>query len=377
MHSLRTQNPKRMPNICFFVSQHISAAAPTENMQYIQPRFTERLYMRPLQSRIPNRCPKYDFLQSSIFSSSPNRKEELWNKDSPNSCIYVRCNPESQTMSATWFPVSQHISATALIERKHQKTEIHRNTIRVHWNPESQTDAQNINFCKPAYFSSSPNRKYALSNKDIPKNCISVRRNPESQTDAQNMIFCKPASFSSGPNRKYVLQNWVSPKECTRVSWNPESIYAKISYSVNQHILAKAPAEEMHYKTEIHRTFVHASEEIQNSKHMSQIRFSVSQHISAEATIEKMHYLYNRDSPKSFICICWKPEYQTDAQGMFFSKPAYFSRSPTRKYALLNWDSLNICICIRWHTESQTDARIMIYCKPGYFSSSPSRTEAL
>ena len=46
----------------------------------------------------------------------------------------------------------------------------------------------------------------------------------------------------------------------------------------------------MHYKTEIHRTFVYAFAEIQNPKQMLKIRFPRSNHIAAEALIENMHY---------------------------------------------------------------------------------------
>ena len=46
----------------------------------------------------------------------------------------------------------------------------------------------------------------------------------------------------------------------------------------------------MHYKTEIHRKFVHASAEDQNPKQGPEIWFSVSHHISAKAIIENMQY---------------------------------------------------------------------------------------
>ena len=50
----------------------------------------------------------------------------------------------------------------------------------------------------------------------------------------------------------------------------------------------KALIENMQYKTEIHRKFVHASAEIQNPKQVPKIWFSVSNHISAKALIENM-----------------------------------------------------------------------------------------
>ena len=147
-------------------------------------KFTRNLYMHSLKPGIPNRGSKMQTSVSQHTSAeAPIEKNRYQNWDSPEICICTR------------------------------------------WNPESQTEAQHMIFCKPTYFGRSPNRKDALEKWDPPKICVCICWNPESQTHAQNMISCKPARtyFSRSPNRKDALQNWDSTKICICIRWNPES----------------------------------------------------------------------------------------------------------------------------------------------------------
>ena len=162
--------------------------------------------------------------------------------------------------------------------------------------------------------------------------------------------------------------------------------------------------------------------------------FSLSQHIPAAALNIKLT-LYNWDSLKKCICVCWNPESQTRVQNVIFCESAsfcsdptknmhhkieihpklcmrslksriprrwdkydflqasifqqqpngiqfcpmqsHFSRSPNRKDALPNWDPPKIYTCDRWNPVSQTDAQNTIFPKQLYFSRSPNRKYAL
>ena len=96
---------------------------------------------------------------------------------------------------------------------------------------------------------------------------------------------------------------------------------------------AEALIEKMHYKTKIQRKLVYAFIASQNSKHMPNITFSVSEYVSAEALIEKMHYKTEIRRQRVYASAeIQNPKHMP--KNMIFWKPASFSRSPKRKYAL-------------------------------------------
>ena len=137
-----------------------------------------------------------------------------------------------QKVSNTLSSVSQHSSAVAPIEKMHEKAEIQR-------------------------------KLYTRSLK-----CRIPHRGPK------DYLFSVSNHISAaGTNRKYAVESCDSPRKCVYTFadiQNPKRVF-KTVFSASQHISRAAPIETMHYKTEIHRTFVYASAEIQNPKQVPKI----------------------------------------------------------------------------------------------------------
>ena len=153
------QNPKQVPKMWFYGTQHISAATPIEKIHYkteIQRKFVYA-FVEIQKPKHRAKARLVIFCKPVYFCSTPNRNDAWKNWVSPKKYVYVFVEIQNpKQVPKMWFYVSQHISAANPIRFTDKFVYAF---VEIQKPP---TGVQNVIFCNPAYLCSNPNRKDSL-----------------------------------------------------------------------------------------------------------------------------------------------------------------------------------------------------------------------